>query len=224
MEVEKLHVLKVIPDAIQGNGLHMQDNSRWQCPTWLWYFLWRLLALGLHRMWLHRGLSWLLHVFSLWAGTEVGSRTFKKRSRDKLLSKQGSSISLGFLWTWRHSAPLRFGLWPLAKSPRFILKSNQPVKQWAADGSWPGNSPIPIHEALLLLSTPPVDTICSFPIVSVRGRSGLHHFPRVTLQKHYSAQERLWFVTEKASQTDSFHLIFPGQRGKEHIFSSKSIR
>lgn len=140
MEVEKLHVLKVIPDAIQGNGLHVQDNSRWQCPTWLWYFLWRLLALGPHRMWLHRGLSWLLHVFSLWAGTEVGSCTFKKRSRDKLLSEQGSSISLGFLWTWRHSAPLRFGLWPLAVSslhPQVNPTSKTMGCRWKSAGKQP---------------------------------------------------------------------------------------
>lgn len=140
MEVEKLHVLKVIPDAIQGNGLHVQDNSRWQCPTWLWYFLWRLSALGPHRMWLHRGLSWLLHVFSLRAGTEVGSRTFKKRSRDKLLSEQGSSISLGFLWTWRHSAPLRFGLWPLAVSslhPQVNPTSKTMGCRWKSAGKQP---------------------------------------------------------------------------------------
>lgn len=50
---------------------------------------------------------------------------------------------------------------------------------------------MPIHKALLTLSTASIDTISSFSIVSVGGRSGLHNFPSVTLQKHYAAKEWL---------------------------------
>ena len=188
---------------IHFNGLHItgyvQGNSRWQCPTWFWYLLWHLLALGphsdSHSMQLHRGLP-STHTGFLLVGCDRGGATYVQKEKTgqalQLLSEQGSSVRWIFYGPEGIQHPLRFGLWPLAKSsypPCFILKSTQPAKQQPGDGRQLGNSPIPIHKALLILSTAPVDTISSFSIVSVGGRSGLHHFPRVTLQKRYSAKE-----------------------------------
>lgn len=143
----------------------------------------------------------------------------------QLFSEQGSSESWVFYGSEDIQHPLRFGLWPFAKvflsSP--LHPQANPISEARAWG-WKTAGKQPHSHTWSFVSSVPIDIISSSSIVSEGGRQGLHHFPRVLLQKHYSAKEWLWFVTEKASQTVSFHLIFAGQWGKEHIFSSKSIQ
>ena len=145
----------------------------------------------------------------------------------QLLSEQGTFASWIFYGPEGIQHPLRCGSGPVLKSSHLPpSSSSSQLNHWRnslgmEDG---GKQPHSHTRSSVNAQYRSVDTISSFSIVSVGGRSGLHHFPRVTSQKHYSATEWLRFVTEKAWQTDSFHLIFSGQWGKEHIFSSKSIQ
>lgn len=187
---------------------HILMDSTWavmgraRASDRFWHVLQHLSALGphsdLHRTRLHRGLPLTLTGLLVgWVGME--SRMFiyvqkEDRTSSAVALWTGQCCKLDFLWTWRHLAPTKRWFWTpsvIPSCPHFILKSTQPLKQQPGDGRWPGNSPIPIHKALLTVSTASVDTISSSSIVSAGGRSGLHHFPSVTLQKHYAAKERL---------------------------------
>lgn len=104
----------------------------------------------------------------------------------QLLSQQVSSASWIFYGPEGIQHLLRLGLWSLSKSshpPPFIFQSNPTCEATAWGWKTAGKQP---HSHTRNSMTTPVDTVSSFSIVSVGGRSGLHHFPRVTLQKHYS--------------------------------------
>lgn len=159
----------------------------------------------------------------LWTGTG-GWRKWDNHYRASCLRwfsrRAGSSVDLKAPSIFQHLVSDTF----LSLS---ILppSSSRPPEQWSISLWMEGweTSLLPYTKpclhTVLLLSIP-------FPLFLMfqREEDRVYIFSRAALQKHHSTKEWLWFVAEKASQTDRFCLIFSGQRGKEHIFSSKSIQ